>query len=554
MPKQLYNEGRVVGYSAYEIYVKEALAHDPNTPPGSEREWMATMLTDGSAMLLKVVTDNISGPHYRDIPLPASNRMCAASTIIANFFTGTATWSGVWATSITSYDALLNPPPGMGDPAVILDWPKNNRAQLQEYMKIVDGLVIQPGRWQSATVGTPDLTKVPKVRLFLDDKIDTEFYVLLTGFSMRSIVQGAVKLDGSDEPQDGDFLGPSSFPWANKIVFSVPASFVNYFLANNYNRTFQSEEITVQTTPVIDMDTANSGPGHYYNNWGSAFDRDANGKLTWDPTKLVKYIGSSSPLRVNDINDYREGEAMIMTWRRGMYVSTGLYGVKVTSTGATNTYPIDTYAPSTVKVIVKNEPNWRQKANDRIKIPGNHVLLYDPLDGTLNYYQGDEYEDINKTAQVTMHTIPGTSGYSVMTQTGTSKAHSISISDLVNNIYPMSSPPVGILGHGGSTAPAIGVPNQPTSHGFVFWRQLMDALVGDDKIDILGPGLRAAQVALSDFQRFQDDMDAVSRRDEDGNPIERFGTASYMLRFDVLDGFDDAGELVPWIQASLVRV
>ena len=28
MPKELYNEGRVVGFSAYETYVKQALATD----------------------------------------------------------------------------------------------------------------------------------------------------------------------------------------------------------------------------------------------------------------------------------------------------------------------------------------------------------------------------------------------------------------------------------------------------------------------------------------------------------------------------------------------
>ena len=33
MGVKIYNEGRVVGYSAYELYVKHSLSEDPNTPP-----------------------------------------------------------------------------------------------------------------------------------------------------------------------------------------------------------------------------------------------------------------------------------------------------------------------------------------------------------------------------------------------------------------------------------------------------------------------------------------------------------------------------------------
>lgn len=33
MPRELYNEGRVVGLSAYEIYVKQHQAEDPSVPP-----------------------------------------------------------------------------------------------------------------------------------------------------------------------------------------------------------------------------------------------------------------------------------------------------------------------------------------------------------------------------------------------------------------------------------------------------------------------------------------------------------------------------------------
>ena len=36
--KQIYNEGRVVGYSSYDIYVRQLLSSDPTAVPMTERE------------------------------------------------------------------------------------------------------------------------------------------------------------------------------------------------------------------------------------------------------------------------------------------------------------------------------------------------------------------------------------------------------------------------------------------------------------------------------------------------------------------------------------
>ena len=70
MPKQIWNEGRVVGYSAYEIYVKQHLLEDPSSPPASEREWLASSLAMGSSMLVKIpkITQTSEDSHtYLDI-------------------------------------------------------------------------------------------------------------------------------------------------------------------------------------------------------------------------------------------------------------------------------------------------------------------------------------------------------------------------------------------------------------------------------------------------------------------------------------------------------
>ena len=54
MPKEIWNEGRVTGLSAYEIYVKQHLVEDPANPPATEREWLSASIAMGSSMLLKV--------------------------------------------------------------------------------------------------------------------------------------------------------------------------------------------------------------------------------------------------------------------------------------------------------------------------------------------------------------------------------------------------------------------------------------------------------------------------------------------------------------------
>jgi hypothetical protein len=88
MPRTLYNEGRVVGYSAYEIYCRQLYATDPGATPSDEKSWLAASLAMDSSMLLRVGSDDISGPHYRDIQFPSTSKLSAANTIIASFFIG----------------------------------------------------------------------------------------------------------------------------------------------------------------------------------------------------------------------------------------------------------------------------------------------------------------------------------------------------------------------------------------------------------------------------------------------------------------------------------
>ena len=55
MSRQIWNEGRVVGLSAYELYVRHTLSEFPNEPVMSEKEWLASTLGDGLSLILNIM-------------------------------------------------------------------------------------------------------------------------------------------------------------------------------------------------------------------------------------------------------------------------------------------------------------------------------------------------------------------------------------------------------------------------------------------------------------------------------------------------------------------
>lgn len=256
MPKKIYNEGRVVGYSAYEIYVKNSMIDNPGQPVMSESEWLTAMFLDGTSMLLKIGTDNISGPHYRDIQFPTNSNICAATTITAHLFNGEGyigdnvdDTDTNWCTKVTSYGSLIKNNEGISPIGTLGNTgsipPSDNTAisdtvymkQVSEYLKIVDGIIIQPGTWTATSSGqpgkdfTPDLSTYPRLRISFSDKIEKPFYILLTGFVNRTVVSTISNLNGStntESPEDGDYLGPAVYPWVNKVIFSIPNSFLSY--------------------------------------------------------------------------------------------------------------------------------------------------------------------------------------------------------------------------------------------------------------------------------------------------------------------------------------
>lgn len=264
--REIYNEGRVVGLSNYELYVRQLLSLNPEATPMSEREWISCMLAGNASMILRVPQGTTAG--YHDYMLPVGSQLCAATIIYGSVFQGEITLddTGYWATRVVDYGQLISNTYTRGPitPGLPNDVPtKENpqamtqrlRNRCKEYIKVVSGLVLQPGEWIENTYYTPLLQEQglelttqdgeevlahvndvgidrsldpnfhhqPFVRLMIAEDIEEDIYIFLHGF-MNSVAllgeSGVLTQLGSDRPQDGDFLGPNVFPWGCPIVFT----------------------------------------------------------------------------------------------------------------------------------------------------------------------------------------------------------------------------------------------------------------------------------------------------------------------------------------------
>lgn len=259
MPRKLWNEGRVLGLSAYELFVRHILGTDPDATVPTESEWLASMFDSGNSMLLQLTPEpdiaQNHDVHYIDIELPASSNLWAANTIIGSFFYGEGGAASVyngWCTKVVSYGPLLSNnvdsspadggaypegiPPTMPD---AVNFTSDVKTQLHEFGKIIDGIVIQPGaQWSTNADAPPQKTFIPStdpdsrypavVRIMVRERITSTFYLLLTGFSYRSAMEAIIDYSNPKRSAvDGTFLGPEEYPWANKIVFSVPPAMLN---------------------------------------------------------------------------------------------------------------------------------------------------------------------------------------------------------------------------------------------------------------------------------------------------------------------------------------
>lgn len=330
MTKLIYNEGRVVGESSYEEYVRQLKSVDPEFDVCTEREWLSASLAMGTSMVLKVPVNagtliGESGMYMYQVDLPDGCHLGAGNPVTGSYFYGECEVDEKgWATLVQDYGALisnteqLNPQDDasqvtletvpVGDieselaipdsPDVNVDYTVQQK-RLNEYIKVVDGIVIQPGTWYRSNVDkpykdfSPDLSKKPVIRLTFMEQIKNDFYIQITGFTNRSILRGLSKFDlGStetDNKQDGDFLGCEAYPWVAKIQFtSSPA--VDYLLKSSMKRGSRNLKIEkFDDKPLIKITSNNLLDTTVYSRrsnieLGSSVDNFGEPITTWEGT------------------------------------------------------------------------------------------------------------------------------------------------------------------------------------------------------------------------------------------------------------------------------
>lgn len=361
--KQLWNEGRVVGLSAYEIYVKQTLAEDPDKEPASEREWLASTIATGSSVLIKwqatVSPQSLSStrhePQVIEFSLPENSRLCAANTLIASYFRGDAELEAGtrFARKVVDYGPLI-PNNSIKHPAtdsnVIstdtvpvwtdLETETNDQevAAVASYLNVVDGVAIQPGNWNVSDSGTPsvmlapNMTKSPVLRFLVNGPIYQEFWMLVTGLTIRGVISGTSSLDGSENthaPEDGDFLGPAVFPWASKIILTMPNEAVSTILRPQYERSIaNNEQKYIDSSSIVDLDDV------YWRYFNNHQDTRVSMNVIRYPYKGASVLTAYS--RDNNLNP-------------ALYISTANY------VGKDYLYPIDIVSPGTIKMLETSE-------------------------------------------------------------------------------------------------------------------------------------------------------------------------------------------------------
>lgn len=278
--KEIYNEGRVVGLSSWEIYVRHMLAQNPTATPLNEQEWLSASLSPNVSMVLRIPEGTERGIH--DYKLPADSDICACNLICGYLFDGEVALDdrGMWGVRVEDYGRLVRNDPDVhpespGEPEDIptkdnpIDVPDAFIEKCKEFLKISSGLIFQPGEWIDSVYYTnvltqseqkivtqrndyllapmrnifaakmlePDMAKTGFIRLAITGDITTDILLYLRGFSYKGVVSGEVGyayVPDLGKPEDGGFLGPATFPWASPIQFIITTEVMSALIDGSY--------------------------------------------------------------------------------------------------------------------------------------------------------------------------------------------------------------------------------------------------------------------------------------------------------------------------------
>lgn len=560
MPKEIWNQGRVVGYSAYEVYVKQHLQEDPSTPPATEREWLASSISLGSSMIYRM-PDVIQGEDdctYIDVFLPKNSRLAAANTLVASFFEGDADFGDDnWATKVVDYSMAISntssrSPSGTLDatgsiPAQsITSWSLDKKNKLADYMRIFDGVVIQPGTWYESDSKPPEKdfsanlkSPYPRIRLLIKGSIKNHPLILFSGFTIRTVLAGVVGQDtclDTQSPQDGDFLGPAVFPWAAKIVFSVPTSYITFFESGGYRRTIETPTSkgskatkNIKDSPVIDMQA--SKPETFYDSYDSY-------KAAFSPN-------TDNPRYLYNVNDFStlgeiptDGGSVLTVYQKSEVYPPALYGTFVSSKGDHYLNPLDIVAPGSVKMFY-NQTGPEMMKDYQDTFPGTTAVNKTPegvlqilnvnnqlvdVAGLEEFYatnSGQNFQPVSGT------NLSGDSRPKLLKiKTGQKSVLALMMSSNISNGYGVDPTQLTL-----SPNPTSSISlNRTNSSNNISWAALVSALKNNQSIDILGNRLKSAKETL------------VRNRDTSG-PYLEFGPDSSPLRLYITDSVPDASNV-----------
>lgn len=510
MPQEIYNEGRVVGLSAWEIYMKNALSNGvlPENIP-TEPEWLTSMIGSGASMILRVP---VSTSGIVDFDLPTGSALAAAGIVIANPFMGTCDWDDnlTWATKVTSYGGLIQndseaSPSGASVPYDASYTDAQYVDCVSEFLKITDGIVYVKGATWIPTDDTPEKDIDPKfnqststIRLYIGSPLTKEVRILLTGFTNKYILQGlsghavaedGVSIGGSTDISNnnwpnGGMLGPEIAPWASKIIFIVPNSAYN--LSNALTRTIPSDAEYTEGT-IADAYTFRNTDGTIR----------ANSVVDFNSITLTDYYDantfSASPILNESVGAVSMGGGdscnTITAWYPGMsaakitetqglstdaekkarFFPPALYVAQITSTGAQRLVPIDTAAPGTVKGFEDPTKAYTYKQ----MLPNNYALYHNSVTNTYSFVTNTNDPNVwSGTAKLEYLAEP-----KVEITAGSEKAKFVALTHYNNGTYT----DYVLTGASGT------VPVGPSNN--MSWENLLTSLKENKAVDVLGTKL-----------------------------------------------------------------
>lgn len=505
MPQEIYNEGRVVGLSAWELFVKQALGDgmSPEVIP-NEQQWLTSMIGMGSSMILKISADTQAGVH--DYPLPINSNLSAAGVIIANPFMGDCAWdSSTWATKVLSYSPLIQNDNNASPTSSNVPYGNNYSITtyqniVSEFTKITDGIVFtQNANWINNGNGLPKKDIDPNfnesstvVRLYISSDIKYDTAVLLTGFNNKRILQGlsghAVEESGQsiggstdvahNNWKDGGMLGPEIIPWASKIVFTLPSTVYN--LSSSLNRAIPSDttytegvkygyvfkDIDTEIRPKSVIDFNSIALDDYYRIHSSEFSKS--------PT-LQENVKDFA-LGINDICNE------ILAWYPGMsaqaiksatsanqFFPPAIYASQVDASGSQTLVPLDVAAPGTVKGFNNSTQAYAYSQ----QMPDNYAIYKNPTTNMISFVINGEPDPTKWMGLSKLSYLSGDYPKVELT-VGDTKTRLIALTDSNNTEYNLN---------GTSGNITIG------PSGNLTWANMLTALKTNKSLDILGTKL-----------------------------------------------------------------